>query len=90
MLGGMPVGDTRSLILEPGDVLLVATDGIFECENPDEEQFEEQRVAEVVRAHRDEPMARLTERLVEALDVFAQGVAQADDMTIVVLRRLPG
>ncbi len=90
MLGGLPVGDTRSLTLEPGDILLVATDGIFECENPDEEPFAEQRVAEVVHAHHDQPMARLTDHLVTALDAFAQGTAQADDMTIVVLRRLRG
>jgi phosphoserine phosphatase len=90
MLGGLPVGDTRSLTLEPGDILLVATDGIFECENPDEEPFAEQRVAEVVYAHHDQPMARLTDHLVAALDAFAQGTAQADDMTIVVLRRLRG
>ncbi len=90
MLGGLPVGDVHSRILEPGDVLLVATDGIFECENPAEEQFAEERVAEVVRAHAGDTMARLTDRLVSALDEFAQGAPQADDMTIVVLRRLPG
>ena len=90
MLGGLPVGEARSLKMDPGDVLLVATDGIFECENPDEEQFAEERVAEVVRAHSGEPMARLTDRLVTALDAFAQGVAQADDMTIVLLKRLSG
>ncbi len=90
MLGGLPVGDTRSLTLKPGDVLLVATDGIFECENPEEEQFEEGRVAEVVRAHADQPVAQVVDHLVSALDAFARGTAQADDMTIVVLRRSAG
>ncbi len=87
MLGGLPIGDKQALALEPGDVLMVATDGIFECENGTEEQFGEERVAEVVRAHHDDPMARLTDRLVKALDGFAQGTPQADDMTIVMLRR---
>ena len=69
---------------------MLATDGIFEYENPAEEQFGEERVADVVRAHQDEPMERLTDLLIETLDAFAQGTAQADDMTIVLLRRLPG
>ena len=34
-------------------------------------------------------MAQLTDRLVKVLDEFAQGTPQADDMTIVLLRRLP-
>ncbi|MEE8411295.1 MAG: GAF domain-containing SpoIIE family protein phosphatase [Acidobacteriota bacterium] len=90
ILGEVPIGDTRSLIMEPGDILVLATDGIFEYENPAEEQFGQERVAEIVRAHQDEPMVRLIDRFIEAIDVFAQGTAQADDMTIVLLRRLPG
>ncbi len=89
ILGDLPVGEVHSRILEPGDVLLVATDGIFECENADEEPFGEQRVAEIVRSHADDPVVQLTERLVAALDLFAAGTPQADDMTIVLLRRLP-
>ena len=88
MLGGLPVGETRSLILQPGDLFLVATDGIFECENPEEESFDEDRVAQVVAAQAAQPVSRIVDQLVEALDRFANGTAQADDMTIVVLRRL--
>lgn len=88
MLGDLPVGGLSSLQLEPGDVFMVATDGFFEYEDPTEEQFGEERVAEVLRSNRTEPMAGLIERLVSAIDAFARGTAQADDMTVVLIRRL--
>jgi len=90
ILGDFPVGKKHTMHLDPGDVLLLATDGIFEYENSAEEQFGDERVAQVVRNHRDEPMAQLTERLVSDLENFVQGTAQADDMTVVLLKREPG
>jgi len=87
ILGDLPVGKKHCLQLDAGDVLMLATDGIFESENAAEEQFGPERVAEVVRAGQGESMAQLTERLVAELDHFTQGTPQADDMTIVLLRR---
>ena len=48
----------------------------------------ELRVVELLRAHRDEPMARLIEIVVESVEAFAAGAPQGDDMTIVLTRRL--
>jgi anti-sigma regulatory factor (Ser/Thr protein kinase) len=49
--------------------------------------FGEKRVLDVMRQHYRRPMAELAQRLFEAVEAFAQGLAQEDDMTIVLARR---
>jgi len=87
VLSGLPAPSPRSHDLAPGDILAVMTDGVFEYENPAGEQFEESRVTEIIRAHASEPMAKLAERIVKAVDDFADGAPQMDDMTILLIRR---
>ena len=65
------------------------TDGVFEYENPAGEMFEESRVTEVIRTHGSKPMANLVERIVQAVDDFAEGAPQKDDMTILLVARRP-
>jgi phosphoserine phosphatase len=81
----------KPVVLEmaSGDIFALMTDGIFEYARADGEMFEEPRVGELLRAHRNEPMARLIEIIVEAVAAFAAGAPQGDDMTILLTRRLP-
>lgn len=87
VLGGLPPPTPRVHPLEAGDLVAVMTDGIFEYENPAGEQFGEDRVQEILRAHSAEPMARLVQRVVEGVDAFAEGAPQKDDMTILLVQR---
>jgi phosphoserine phosphatase len=89
IISGLPIGDARVLDLEPGDIVALITDGIYEFEDPSHEQFGRDRLAEVVRRHQSEPMSGLIERIVEATESFAGGAPQADDMTLLLVRRLP-
>ena len=89
ILGGLPAPSPRSHDLAPGDILAVMTDGVFEYENPAGEMFEESRVTEVIRTHGSKPMASLVERIVQAVDDFADGAPQKDDMTILVVASRP-
>ena len=51
------------------------------------EQFGEERVQEIVRAHGDRPMTDLMAMLFAAVDAFAKGAPQEDDMTAVLVKR---
>jgi phosphoserine phosphatase RsbU/P len=73
--------------LEPGDVLGLISDGVFECENPAGEMFGTQGVERVLRERHDATMSDLLARLLHAVHVFADGRQQADDITIVLLAR---
>jgi len=88
VMSGIPLKEPQSCDLAPGDILALITDGVFEYENAAEEPFGEARVGEIVRKHQGEPMSQLTERIAQAVDQFAAGAPQKDDMTILLVRRL--
>ena len=89
MLSGVRMKPARPLDLEPGDILALVTDGIFEYENAAGVQFGQARVSQIIGTHRDEPVSRLAERIVREVEAFAAGAPQNDDMTLLLVRRLP-
>jgi len=75
--------------LAPGDIVCLVSDGIFEYPNTSDDFFGDDRFGEIVRAHQHEPMARLIEIVLAAVEQFGAGVAQLDDMTLLLVRRQP-
>lgn len=89
-LAAMPLTTLRpsvTLEMAPGDILVLLSDGIYEYHDPDNEQFGEERVRQLVAAHRGESPEALSRILLEAVKAFARGAPQEDDMTIVLLKR---
>lgn len=78
---------SESVDLQPGDILGLMTDGVFECEDPAEEQYGQERVAALIGELHDRPVSEIVERLLADVDVHADGGDQADDITILLLRR---
>ncbi|MEM7754405.1 MAG: SpoIIE family protein phosphatase [Planctomycetota bacterium] len=72
--------------LAPGQVLLVATDGIGETRNASGELFGADRLRELVRSHAKKPIEDLYAALETALDVHRGPRPQQDDITLVVIR----
>jgi phosphoserine phosphatase len=90
-VGVMPLDGTvaaQSLKLESGDVLALISDGIYEYTSLDGTQFGEDRVADIMRSHHTRPMAELCQVLVDAAKAFGGEAPQADDITLVMVRRL--
>jgi sigma-B regulation protein RsbU (phosphoserine phosphatase) len=75
--------------LAPGDCLLLYTDGVNEAQDPDGEQFGEERLSETVSALAPAGANAVVDGIVEALNDFTGGGHQGDDITLVALRR-PG
>ena len=71
--------------LEPGDIVLLATDGLYECANRDGELFGTARVAEAVSEASGLPAAEIAAHLLARLDAFAAGVPIADDITFLIV-----
>jgi sigma-B regulation protein RsbU (phosphoserine phosphatase) len=74
--------------MQRGDVLVGFTDGVSEAMNANDEEFEEERLIETVRACRGLPATEIIDRLMSAADAFAAGAPQHDDTTLVVVRVL--
>ncbi len=77
------------LKLEPGDILAVISDGIYEYARTDDAQFGEDGVREIMRQGHTLPMSELSQKLVDAAFAFGGDAPQADDITLVLVRRLP-
>ena len=76
----------NELDLGVGDALFLYTDGITEACNSSEDEFGEQRLDELLARRADADMPDLIAEVVGAVEEFAGGVAQFDDMTCLALR----
>jgi sigma-B regulation protein RsbU (phosphoserine phosphatase) len=72
--------------LNPGDVLVAYTDGVTEAFSPQGEEFGEERLEQALWAASDRPATAILQAVVQAVDEFAAGAHQHDDMTMVVAR----
>ncbi len=79
----------HTLRLEPGDVLGLVTDGVYECEDPAGHALGTEGVEALWGRVGAEPMSALAERIAERVLLHTGPQPQADDVTVVLARRLP-
>lgn len=92
-LGGVVIGvmpgmtyEEGETLLRAGDDLVLYTDGITEATNPDDEMYGEVRLEEVLLAHRHASAREIEERVYSNVKEFTDGAAQADDLTMVIVK----
>ena len=92
----MPVGlledaefqvETRQL--QPGDKVVIYSDGVTEAANPEGEFFGKKRLREVVMAHAGADCAALHDAVLEVVTAFISTATQADDITLLVIEYCP-
>lgn len=89
-LAAMPAreaGAAARMTFNPGDVLVLLSDGIYEYANSEGEMFGEVRVADIVAAYRFDSASEIAGRLLEAVTQFAHGAPQEDDITLLLVKR---
>ncbi len=79
-----------TVTLAPGDTLVLYTDGIVEATDPDDQEYGDQRLTDLVRRHRADACPALADALEADLEAFVRGTPFADDRTLILLRRFPG
>ncbi len=72
--------------LDPGDTLVLFSDGITEAMDPEEELYGVARLREVLSGHMDTPLDQLQRCVLESVENFARGAHQADDVTLLLVR----
>ena len=92
--GGLPIGmmqgvvyQEASVAFEVGDVLVIYSDGITESINEREEEFEEERLIEVVKNNLGRSASGIRDRIDEALSRFVGTTPPIDDMTLMIIKR---
>lgn len=79
--------EPRRLRFEPGDTLVLATDGFFEWANASGEQYGIRRLEAFVAARAKESPKDFIQALHADVVAHAAGQPQPDDLTVVILRR---
>jgi sigma-B regulation protein RsbU (phosphoserine phosphatase) len=72
--------------LEPGDFLVIYTDGVSEAQNPQNEMFEEARLRRIMECFTGDTVEQLGDAIREGMRAFTEGAAQSDDVTILVVQ----
>jgi serine phosphatase RsbU (regulator of sigma subunit) len=76
-----------SVILEPGDLLVLYSDGITEAENPEGQPFEESGLERLLSNLPDDDLAAAGRGIFDTVERHAQDIRFADDLTVLLLRR---
>ena len=72
--------------LEPGDTLLLYTDGVTEAEDKGRNLFQDWRLKEVFGQHQNASLKTLQESIFSAIGAFTDGASQSDDVTLLLVR----
>ena len=75
-----------SVVLEPGDTVILLSDGVLECRSPEEQPFGSRRVIDLVRNHRDRSAREIIDRLYRGVCEFAGSESLWDDVTAIVVK----
>jgi sigma-B regulation protein RsbU (phosphoserine phosphatase) len=74
------------VVLAPGDLVVLYSDGITEAADAKDEEFGMQRLTGLLETGRALPPNVLKDRIFAAVESFTRGVAQYDDQTVLVAR----
>jgi serine phosphatase RsbU (regulator of sigma subunit) len=74
------------LKLEPGDTLVLFSDGVTEAVDPDEQMFGTARLKKLLTGQMECPLEHLQKCVLEGVENFARGAHQADDVTLLIVR----
>jgi len=79
----------RSIALASGDYLVVYSDGVTEAFNHENEEFTQERLPPLFAQTPPKGVQETVQRVNHAVDAFAAGAPQSDDMTCIALSYCP-
>jgi phosphoserine phosphatase RsbU/P len=91
--GGLIIGlfpaaryEEASVRLHSGDVLIAFTDGVPEAHNPDDEEFGEERLKDLLRRTARLPVNEMASCILDELKDWMRGAPQFDDLTFILMQ----
>jgi sigma-B regulation protein RsbU (phosphoserine phosphatase) len=79
--------EQREVWIQPGELLLLYTDGVTDALNGAQEEFGLERLRDVVTAHRLRSAPDVVDAVIQAVSEFVGETPQFDDLTLVLLKR---
>ena len=91
--GSLPLGvvedagyPVHNQVIKPGQIIAIATDGIFEAQDPRGKMFGRERFYDIIGRHASGTAAAIMNAVLEAVEDFRQGLPPQDDLTLVVIK----
>jgi serine phosphatase RsbU (regulator of sigma subunit) len=91
--GSLPLGITANFKYEairqnisPGQIIAIATDGLFETQNPNGEMFGRRRFYDIIRQNTTRTAGHILKATLEAVDNFRKDLPFRDDLTLVIIK----
>lgn len=81
--------EVENIIMDPGDVLVLYTDGITEARNETGELFGENRLIDIIKNNHLEKPDTIAYKILQEVQTFASEHGYTDDRTLVVIKRDP-
>lgn len=80
--------EERTIQLELGDILVLYTDGVTEAMNDSDELFGSQRLYDLIKGNHQASASEMIQIIIDAVNQFIGETPQADDFTLVVVKRV--
>jgi serine phosphatase RsbU (regulator of sigma subunit) len=80
------VSNAPAIDLEPEEVILLMSDGIYEASSRVGERYGMERAIAVVCGHRDKTAREMLDLLFQKMRAFSDGMLQEDDMTALIVK----
>jgi phosphoserine phosphatase RsbU/P len=77
----------QTIPIDPGDMLVMYSDGVTESKNENDEEFGSERLSEIIINHRSQTAEAILETILKSVCCYSDGCPQADDITVVVVKR---
>jgi len=71
----------------PNEMIVLYSDGITEAMNDKNEEFGEERLIKLITEYKGEDIYKLIDRIIDEVKAFSEGVAQSDDITLMIIKR---
>lgn len=79
--------EDKKIPFEPGDIMVLYTDGVTEAENASGTEYSTARLADTIKSMREKGAQELNEGIIESVKRFSQKGPQGDDITLVTVKR---
>ncbi|MCK5125919.1 MAG: SpoIIE family protein phosphatase [candidate division Zixibacteria bacterium] len=94
MEGGIILGirpdsryEERPIYINSGDILCLFTDGVTEAEDKTGDQFETERMLDILKNNRELPARKIGEKMINSVKAFAHRDFTMDDLTLIIIKR---
>lgn len=81
--------NVENIVIRPGDILALFTDGISEAQDAENNAYGEDRIIEMIKKHKDKTAKELALLIIEDVQKFAAHGNYNDDRTLIIIKRDP-